>query len=263
MKKLIKLICILSTLNCTAQIVYFGAVELDDAKLIMDLELNFKIYKDSLKGYSLMNRNTEQESKSSILGYIDRETNRYVIREINVIKNKTKVDDISFCLLRMTLKEKGEKLNGKFIGRLENGEQCASGKVTLLKKDTFNKALKKLANNEPNEIKTLSNTGNFSFETNSSNLKLQIWDAGIQDNDSISIFLNNQEIEKNMEITSKKKLIKLKLQKGKNKLILRAENEGKYKPNTSRISIETKERNREFTYGVLKKETITLLINRD
>ena len=263
MKKLITLICILFTLHCTAQIVCFGAVELDDSTLIMDLELNFKVYKDSLQGYSLMNKNTDEESKSSIEGYINRETNTYIIREINVIANKVKGDDISFCLLEMTLKEEGDKLQGKFIGRLENGDQCASGKVTLLKKVIFNEVLKKLASTKPDEIKTLSNTESFVFETNSISLQFYIWDAGVQDNDSISIFLNNQEIVKKMEITSKKKFFKLRLQKGKNKLILIAENEGKYKPNTSRILIGTKEGNHQFKYGISKHEKITLLINRD
>jgi hypothetical protein len=262
MKKLITLICILSTLNCTAQIVYFGAVELDDSTLIMDLELNFKVYKDSLKGYSLMNKNTDQESKSSIEGYINRETNTYIIREINVIANKVNGDDISFCLLEMTIKEEEDKLQGKFIGRLENGDQCASGKVTLLKKSIFKEVLNKLVSTK-HEVKTLSNTESFSFVTNSRNLELYIWDAGVQDNDSISIFLNNQKIMKNMEITSKKKFFKLRLQKGENKLILRAENEGKYKPNTSRILIGTKEGNHQFKYGISKHEKITLLINRD
>jgi hypothetical protein len=263
MKKLITLICILSTLNCSAQIVYFGAVELDDSTLIMDLELNFKVDKDSLKGYSLMNKNTVQESKSSIEGYINREDNIYTIMEINVITNKPKGDDVSFCLLEMELKEEGDKLQGKFIGHLENGDQCASGQITLLKKTVLKELLKKSASTKSNKIKTLSNTESFTFDTNSKSLQFYIWDAGVQDNDSISILLNDQEVVKMMEITSKMKFFKIRLHKGKNKLVLIAENEGKYKPNTSRILIGTKEGNHQFKYGISKYEKITLLINRD
>ena len=252
---------------CYSQIEYVGIVELENSATVMDIELSFEIENDSLFGFSIMNRKTNYESKSEIIGVFDSINSRYLINEINVVSDSSINDSTTYCLLSMTLSKDENKLTGPFVGNLANGDVCANGKIILIERNELQKKFKNLENklNEEysiNEFKTLSPDSNFTIETTSNNLNFYIWDAGIVDNDSISLFFNKNSILDNYELKQRKKHIKLKLKDGQNKLVLRAVNEGKYKPNTSRIIISDKEVNYQFKYGITANEMIILVITK-
>jgi hypothetical protein len=268
---MIKLISFLSLLftsvYCYCQEEYVGIVEIENSETVMDLELSFNIKNDSIFGFSVMNRKTDYESKSEITGMFDSINSRYLINEINVISDKSQNDSISYCLLSMTLSKDENKLSGRFIGNLINGDVCASGKITLIERDALQIQINNLENklskeNGLNELKTLSPDSSFTIKTTNNYIKLYLWDVGIVDKDSISLFLNKNVILQDYEIKKRKKVLKLKLEDGQNKLVLKAENEGEVKPNTSRIIISDKEINYHFKYGISAKEKIILYITK-
>lgn len=79
-------------------------------------------------------------------------------------------------------------------------------------------------------------------------IKLLIYDYGEIDNDTVSIFFNNELIASEMRIDRKVKEFTLKLRKGENQLIFVANNLGDVPPNTAKIGILAE--NRRYNYKI-------------
>lgn len=77
------------------------------------------------------------------------------------------------------------------------------------------------------------------FETKSREIILKVWDHGQEDNDTLSILLNDKVILNKHMISHKKKKIKLTLQKGENIIKVIAHNEGQLKPNSATIQLKS------------------------
>lgn len=88
---------------------------------------------------------------------------------------------------------------------------------------------------------------------------LLVRDYGKIDNDTISIFFNNELIASDMRIESKAKEFKLKLkEKGANELVFVANNLGEVPPNTCRISIIAEDKR--YNYRLFTDEENNALI---
>lgn len=77
-----------------------------------------------------------------------------------------------------------------------------------------------------------------SIEVSNKTITIEYWDRFNIDGDSISLYLNDEPILKDVELTGTKKSITVDLQEGENFLILHALNLGKEPPNTASITIK-------------------------
>ncbi|MGV4530418.1 hypothetical protein [Ornithobacterium rhinotracheale] len=83
-------------------------------------------------------------------------------------------------------------------------------------------------------------------------IKLLIYDYGEIDNDTVSIFFNNDLIASEMRIDREAKEFTLKLKQGENQLVFVANNLGDVPPNTAKIAIVAE--NRRYNYKIFTDE---------
>lgn len=75
------------------------------------------------------------------------------------------------------------------------------------------------------------------IQSNSERIFLEFWDTKKEDGDIISVYVNDVEITKNLEVKHISKTLEAKLKSGNNKIIFKAENLGKILPNTAALKI--------------------------
>ena len=230
---------------------YVGSIILSDST-IYTFELNLIINKENITGYSLTNYGTNSETKSSIEGTFDKTKNEYEIIEKQIIYTKSKESIKNFCHLRIDLSEKGsyksKRLEGEFIGYYDNNKKCAEGKIILFKKEKLKKIEKKIKkrinkrkNNKPehnNKKITLKKDDKFYIETSKKYVSIRVWDPNLEDNDMILMKFNDDLILENYSTKNKPKKRRVKLNKGRNTLLISAINEGDNPPNTSAIELK-------------------------
>ena len=78
------------------------------------------------------------------------------------------------------------------------------------------------------------------FETNRKKHKIYITDHCRLDGDIVSVYLNEKLIAKNFKIKKKKAFVEISLEEGENVIRVIAENLGKYRPNTAKVTIHDK-----------------------
>lgn len=83
-------------------------------------------------------------------------------------------------------------------------------------------------------------------------IKLLIYDYGEIDNDTVSIFFNNDLIASEMRIDREAKEFTLKLKQVENQLVFVANNLGDVPPNTAKIAIVAE--NRRYNYKIFTDE---------
>jgi hypothetical protein len=76
-----------------------------------------------------------------------------------------------------------------------------------------------------------------SIEVNQEVIYVEVWDHNKIDDDTISLFLNDEKVLDNFRISGRKSKIPITLKPGYNRLILHAENLGSIPPNTAALRI--------------------------
>lgn len=69
-------------------------------------------------------------------------------------------------------------------------------------------------------------------------IKVELWDAGKEDNDTISLNVNGVWVVKRLRLASYKQIFEIDLQPGENWIVLHAHNLGDIPPNTSAINLD-------------------------
>ena len=149
----------------------------------------------------------------------------------------------------MKLEKKGifgsKRLEGEFNGYFLNKKKCARGRIIMIEEKKLRKIKKKIALNKRERVKKeekleeiLMKSGEkFTFNSERKKITLLIWDANKEDGDKIDLLLNSVTILSNYETKNKAKKIRIKLEDGKNIIVVKATNEGINPPNTSRIEL--------------------------
>ncbi|TND09254.1 MAG: hypothetical protein FD123_1657 [Bacteroidetes bacterium] len=78
-------------------------------------------------------------------------------------------------------------------------------------------------------------------------ITIWVWDKDKVDGDIITLFLNDEPILTNLELTRNKEKVKVRLKPGYNYLVMRAENLGEIPPNTAAMEISDGKGKRNFT----------------
>jgi hypothetical protein len=236
------------------EFIYEGSLLLKD-KTSIKYKINFNTNekKKTINGYSITDEKGPNETKALLKGTFG--NNIITINEYEIVSTKTKAKDVSFCYVNAVMNlisiSADKQLNGKFIGKLyPKNEICATGTIQLKKIEPvvklnpiITKPIEKITPKEEKlDIKqfTILNNNN-SYTWTSDTATIEIWDQGNQDGDIVSIFVDGQLLKSNILLTSNKMLFKIPIsKKGEHSISIRAENEGKFSPNTGSLILYDK-----------------------
>ncbi len=239
-----------------------GAIVLEDNQLISyKIQFNLK-YSNYIEGYSYTDMDGENETKSYIRGYYNDKNNNIQFKESDILYTKSKFLPEEFCFVSFKGKFKGntnkKSLDGKFIGIYDDKDTCATGKIKLVSTNFVEKKVKKVYKKikkvkkvdsivkeelkPENYLKKFSETKIKSGEkvsvfVYSSNIKVDIWDYGVQDGDIITILQNDKPVLENFKVTKSKKRITFELDRKENIFKIITVNSGKLKTNTTKLKL--------------------------
>ncbi len=76
------------------------------------------------------------------------------------------------------------------------------------------------------------------YNSNESKVELLVWDCGVEDNDTISLYVNGQWVLRNFRLTKAKHAVKVTLDPGENMVLMYAHNLGDIPKNTAALSVK-------------------------
>jgi hypothetical protein len=246
--------------------------------------------KDSVRGYSLSNIMDIDETKSEIIGFLDREKKILFLHESSIIYTKSELDPNIFCNLQFEIpfkRKEAKKISFDFQSSYPDGSPCVSGKMQLTNAErieVFQKKLiaqaEKMAKKgriSSQELKTIKTSSELvsrkrktrvekgeklSFLWNKDFIELSLWDFANNDNDSVSVSLNGAEVFSGL-ISSQNTLLNIPLKNQNNRIQIKALNEGRIKMNTTSLSISNGVRKEEFLVFLEKNTQIDLLLKKN
>ncbi|MAU37134.1 MAG: hypothetical protein CMD14_07170 [Flavobacteriales bacterium] len=257
---------------------YLGTLILNNNKVI-SFKLELTENKGIVKGFSITNIGTKDETKSEIKGLYFKSDKSFQLQETQIVSTNSDAPSNTFCYINMQLYFKGilgkKRLEGSFTGNFHDGSECAKGKIIMIEEKKINKKLQKLkkkitrknkniSQNDINPIKKtiiLKDGDDFTIKWESNKLILSLWDDNKEDGDKIQVKINNSIILDKFETKNNRKKIKSKLKNGENIIEIRAVNIGISPPNTSRIElVDNKKIYQIKTELKLKKSAIIKII---
>jgi hypothetical protein len=252
---------------------------------VMFAEMNGKI-----TGYSITDLGGKYETKTAIVGLINKKNGNITFNETKIISTKYKQDESNLCFVnaKCTLRNNAKKamITGSFNGYyLKNKQICATGKVMLVSSRNLYQDLIKTINSLPEnnlkdsirkiteyslkplidikEVVEAKGNTSVSYTWKSDTIKITTWDDAAEDGDRISITQNGVEIISNYIVTRNRKELIIPLKKGiKNVFKVTATNVGIYEPNTAKILFSEKRESKLFMTYLSLGESFEVIIEK-
>lgn len=292
MKFLIKSFCFFLFINITvyAQDSYefFGAIKLNgNDKTLITYRIVFQEKNGIIQGYSITDLDGSHETKNTIEGTYDKKLKILSFQEKDILYTKSKFAQNSFCFVNFSGKVKlinnNSKIEGNFKGLYKNKTKCIDGIINLVgSTKIYNLASKvnkkiqkskkidaqiKIKSNplsilDSLKINKLSKDQNLNVFWESKKIKIEIFDAGKEDGDVITIYHNGNIILENYKVKNEKKVLSIQLDTSiSNEFKILAINEGLILPNTAKIILIDDKRTFELLTSFRKNESayITLI----
>lgn len=258
---------------------FSGFLKLADSSIIT-YKINFQL-SDGVRfeGSSVTDIYGTEKTKTSIRGEWDKNKKQISFREISNIATKSQASQNEFCYIQVSkarVKSKGGKsfIEGKFNGVFEDAKPCADGNIFLIGTDFLyekptGKDSVKLSGALPvqkliqksNETK-LSSGEILVMNSSSSSVSLELWDGMKEDNDRVTVAINNKAVLTDYELTQNKKIIDIPLNTGECIIHISAENEGRAPPNTAHILLRDKDLSTPLLTSLKKGEKTTIKIRK-
>jgi len=266
---------------------YLGVIKLNDSSFI-SYRLNLLENNNLISGYSITDIGGDHETKSNITGEYNDKTNTLTFKEVGIIYTKSEVSDYDFCYINFegkvnTINSK-KNIEGKFVGLYNDGSNCINGEIKLRNIEKIEKKAEKIdkliqkSKRVDKEVKAtvsvtqtldslkmniLKPNQNLTMFTASSQLKLNIYDAGKVDGDKINIYINGSIFLRNYIVNKNIKKLTIPLNSKSTLVEVLALNTGTISPNTAKIEI-VDQKNNINTLTRLKtgeKTSITIIKN--
>ena len=263
-----------------------GTLMLKDGGLY-SYRILFDENKGIASGFSYTDINGPDETKSKIDGTYNWEKNELSFKESEILYTKSNVDEERFCFIEVASKididSKKADLKGNFVGYMPNNDTCATGKINLISLKAIEKKIKKVYKKVKNkksveqDVKdqlnpetflnmlkpsVLEATEELTVFWNTESLLIEFWDDQREDGDRIEIRQNGVIILDNYELKKEKKRLNISLLPGKNRITIKAINEGFKPPNTAKVDLIDGDRRHQLVTLLNKSETTTISIVR-
>jgi len=190
---------------------------------------------DKWSGYSVLDEGGINETKTSLTAQFLKAKKAMIFSEKKLISTKSK--ESNFCYINALLKinHKKTELRGYFMGQDEQKKMCGSGTIHLNVPEKAKILLTPDGTKDSNISAIVTSHHSESFTVKSGTIKLEVWDGGLSDQDSLSISVNNELLVAPFQITNEKNTITIQLKKGENIISIKALNEGLETPNSARF----------------------------
>lgn len=241
----------------------------------ISFEIDYTIQSNNLiMGTSLTAKGTSDETRCRIKGKYNRKNKSIYFYETVVLSSKAKFENLNFCLLTANLKLKEttdyQTYSGALTGYIRGTKKkCATGTMYIQRKK-----VKKISppKAQPARDKAVVLDKLFSdlkakktiaYTVEEQKVKLSIWDDANEDGDRVSIYLNGKLVLSNYELKSSKKELTLSLNNAaKNYIKIKALNEGKATPNTSRIQLTGKALDKNVQAHIKTNEAVYITLQQ-
>lgn len=249
-----------------------------------------------LQGFAYTYVKEGKDVKASIEGRIDRAKKTVAFRETGIVSNNGFESKAVLCLVDATLKftpdeSGGQTLSGPITSNTASSALCGKGSIVFTDAAMINEVFKPVAlaaapaQTEPvaapDEAKpkqpvrivydtarkaaapatpkqdevTIGKTQTYQFSSDT--VVIEVWDGGKLDGDMITLLFNDRPVLTRYTLTAGKKQLKLALQKGRNTLIIIADNEGNEPPTTADLILHDGDTpHRLIAYNKLGKEAV-------
>jgi hypothetical protein len=263
---------------------YVGILKLNDTATI-SYKINAKFLSGGIvKGYSITDLGGKYETKSTIVGKINKSKKEISFKETDIIYTKSEVKKYDFCFVNFNGNIKGtDKIKGKFKGLYKDGTSCLDGEILLVnakkiakmaakydikiqKSKKFDAVTKSKVYVEKAmdslNVNILKENENVSFFAKSNTIKIKVYDPIKEDGDRIAIHLNKVKLFDNIEVLNKEKVFTVELKNKESILEIEALNEGEYPPNTANFELIDEENSIKATTTLKKgkRTKITLIM---
>jgi hypothetical protein len=188
-------------------------------------------------GYSILDAMGPNETKSTVVIQFLKEKEAFAFAEKTLISSRSK--EQSFCFVGGLLKMngKGTQVKGFFLGQDEKKKMCGSGSVKFDIPERARQLMTPDGTRDTNVSAIVTSKNSEEYEVKNGLIKLEVWDGGLNDNDSLTILVNDKIMVPPFQILNEKKIFEISLNKGVNVVKIRALNEGTKPPNSARFMI--------------------------
>ncbi|MCE2788108.1 MAG: hypothetical protein LW692_09060 [Sphingobacteriales bacterium] len=266
---------------------FLGTLELP-GKIIIPLKLSFKqLPNGEIEGHTITDIYGKDNTKTRITGTFDSKKNLLSFKETENISTKSKSDKAEFCFIEVNqLKIRSIRgkaiIQGTFAGKFPNGKVCTNGNIYLIGEDAIDDAAKKfLASKHQSkqdsldklknlyaDLKTKTNLNvlekeeQLSINWKNNDLILEVWDGSADDQDEVTIFVNNVEVLEKFIISYQKKKLVLPFSGDTCVVRILATNEGKSPPNTASITVRDGDKNTTLITKLKKGESAFIKLTK-
>ena len=306
MRFLLLFLSILQILNISAQgdssYFYLGSLSYGDDNIV-SYKLQFTVKRGVLKGFSTYDFYGKNSTKFRVEGMLSKNGKRLSFKEVKKISSNLVVDDSSFCFvtvndLRLKKIMNHKIVNGVFIGEFPNGNQCATGTISLASniekelklfegkitnyKDSTGRTIlpekldsvvKKfnskridsliLTSNLPlTKLKILKKGINEIIIWPSNIIYIQIWDGSTEDGDMINIYFNEELIEKNLEIKKEQKIFAFPFEQDSATFKIEAVDNGSLGINTVNLLLKNNTNARPYITKLRQDQTVEITFKK-
>lgn len=239
---------------------FVGTLQLSD-NTIITFKLNYTELADGkIEGTSLSDIYGADRTLSKITGTYNAASNKISFKETGNVSTKSASDLGLFCFINVAnakIKTTGDKtiIQGTFTGNFLSGKKCASGNIYLISSSYVEKLsdrflTKKYIKNEDslaiikekvNELKLQTNTSQLrhnelmKLNWTSNEIIIEVWDGQNEDNDEISIYINDKKVLDQFIIKKEKKQIIVPINQPINNIKIVAISEGIKAPCTANV----------------------------
>ena len=115
---------------------YLGYLKFEN-KQIITYKIFFSIEADSAKGFSVSDFGGKNETKSTLSGILNKNTKSFIFQETDLIYTKANYLEFDeFCNVHFKIdsniiENPNKEINVNFIGKFNDGLECASGELSL------------------------------------------------------------------------------------------------------------------------------------
>lgn len=264
---------------------FIGTLQLSNKQTIT-YKINFHENEDGkIEGTSLTDIYGKNRTQSSIKGMVNGTTNTISFYETQNISTKSISGKDEFCYVnvmdaRIKLIAEKTVIQGTFTGKYPDGKTCAKGSIYLISISALKDLDKQIPPSTNDSLKILKDRINMllsktedhylrhnemiSIGSANNEITLEVWDGGgEEDNDEISIWVNDTKVGENVEIKRERKLINIPLNNSSsNEIKILAVNEGKWKPCTANLLLKDGKRHTPIITVLKKGESTKVEIKK-
>ncbi|HLN94691.1 MAG TPA: hypothetical protein VK183_03580 [Flavobacterium sp.] len=264
---------------------FIGALKLNDSSFI-SYRILFEETNGVVTGFSVTDFGGPHETKSKITGSYDKKKGVIRFKESGIVYTKSQVNRYDFCFVTFSGKlsklKNAKSLKGQFKGVYSDGSSCIDGELAMtsyekIKKravtaDRMIQKTKKISKEQKarvsvqKSVDTLSmnvmrESQNMSLFTKDPFIEIEIYDAGREDGDRITIRANKKIYLDDYTVSRDHRKIQIPIKTDETEIEIIAENEGGAPPNTAFLIVRDSEKEIETVTNLKKgkRSKITIL----